>query len=63
MPTTTDCGAVRERLARLNDPEARWELGEDARRAELASLADAHLENLMDEVERLRRVLFPKAVA
>ena len=53
-------GTLRHELARLNDPEARFELGEDARRAQLAGLADRYLLELLDGYERLERVLVPK---
>lgn len=51
---------LRARLDRLNDPEARFELGEDARRAQLASLADQYLPELLDAYERLATVLYPR---
>ena len=58
----TDYAHVKDRLSRLNDPEARWELGEDARRAELAALADAYLLELIEANERLSAILYPKLV-
>lgn len=54
---------LRERLARLNDPEARFELGEDARRAQLAALADQYLEELLESHDRYENLLYlPKVV-
>ena len=57
-----DYTELRRGLERLNDPEARFELGEASRNAALAAAADEHLLPLIDEVERLRRVLVPRAV-
>lgn len=50
---------LRMKLERLNDPEVRFELGEDARRAQLATLADQHMLELLDSYERLERVCYP----
>lgn len=53
---------LRARIERLNDPGARFELGEDARRAQLASLADQYLLPLLDDYERVAAVLYPKVL-
>lgn len=58
-----DYTGLRVRLEQLNDPESRFELGEDARRAALASLADEYLLPLLDSYERLERVCYPRVVS
>lgn len=49
---------LRRRLERLNDPMSRWELGEEARRAELAALAEQYLPDLVASHDRLAAVLY-----
>ena len=53
---------LRADLERLNDPEARFELGEDARRAQLAGLADKYLLTLLDDHDRMEMILLPRSV-
>lgn len=58
----TDYAELRATLERLNDPEARFELGEASRNAALAALADKYLLTLLDTCERLEAVLVPRVV-